>query len=178
MRRGATSEQVAGVRERRNEIPSHFDALFDEMDSLSLQGANLLKSGNWQELGALMNVCHGLLNAIGVSTPTLERMVTLARQAGAAGAKLTGAGGGGSIVALCPDGIDAVQEAMRQGGYQTWCQAGGISNERPHRIVSSESEELILVDADDNEIGSSSKADCSRWRRHPASRLFIVPVQR
>lgn len=117
--KGRTSEQVAGVRERRNEIPTHFDALFDEMDSLSLQGANLLKSGNWQELGALMNVCHGLLNAIGVSTPTLERMVTLARQAGAAGAKLTGAGGGGSIVALCPDGIDVVEEALRQTGYQT-----------------------------------------------------------
>ena len=117
--KGRTSEQVAGVRERRSEIPTHFDALFDEMDSLSLQGANLLKSGNWQELGALMNVCHGLLNAIGVSTPTLERMVALARQAGAAGAKLTGAGGGGSIVALCPDGIDVVEAALRQSGYQT-----------------------------------------------------------
>ena len=119
MRQGRTSELVAGVRSRRDEMPEHFDALFDEMDSLSLQGADLLRSGSWQELGALMNVCHGLLNAIGVSTPTLERMVALARQAGAAGAKLTGAGGGGSIVALCPDGVDVVEEALRQSGYQT-----------------------------------------------------------
>ena len=117
--KGRTSELVAGVRSRRDEMPEHFDALFDEMDSLSLQGAELLGSGSWQELGALMNVCHGLLNAIGVSTPTLERMVALARQAGAAGAKLTGAGGGGSIVALCPDGVDVVEEALRQCGYQT-----------------------------------------------------------
>ena len=117
--KGRTSELVAGVRSRRDEMPEHFDALFDEMDSLSLQGADLLRSGSWQELGALMNVCHGLLNAIGVSTPTLERMVALARQAGAAGAKLTGAGGGGSIVALCPDGVDVVEEALRQSGYQT-----------------------------------------------------------
>ena len=117
--KGRTSELVAGVRSRRDEMPKHFDAIFDEMDSLSLQGADLLRSGSWQELGALMNVCHGLLNAIGVSTPTLERMVALARQAGAAGAKLTGAGGGGSIVALCPDGVDVVEEALRQSGYQT-----------------------------------------------------------
>jgi len=117
--KGRTSEQVAGVRERRDQAPAHFDAVFDEMDSLSLQGADLLRSGAWRELGALMNVCHGLLNAIGVSTPNLERMVTLARRSGAAGAKLTGGGGGGSIVALCPDGIDAVEQALQQGGYQT-----------------------------------------------------------
>jgi hydroxymethylglutaryl-CoA reductase len=116
---GRTSVQVAGVRERRERAPAHFDAVFDEMDSLSRQGADLLRAGDWYELGGLMNLCHGLLNAIGVSTPTLERMVTLARHAGAAGAKLTGAGGGGSIVAMCPDGIDAVEKALRQGGYQT-----------------------------------------------------------
>ncbi len=117
--KGRTSEQVAGVRERRGQAPAHFDAVFDEMDSLSRQGADFLRAGSWRELGALMNLCHGLLNAIGVSTPNLERMVMLARQAGATGAKLTGAGGGGSIVALCSDDIDAVEQALQQGGYQT-----------------------------------------------------------
>jgi len=116
---GRTSVQVAGVRERRERAPAHFDAVFDEMDSLSRQGADLLRAGDWQGLGGLMNVCHGLLNAIGVSTPGLERMVVLARQAGAAGAKITGAGGGGSIVALCPDGIAVVEQALQQGGYHT-----------------------------------------------------------
>jgi len=117
--KGRTSEQVAGVRDRRDRAPAHFDVLFDEMDSLSRQGADFLRAGDWQALGALMDLCHGLLNAIGVSTPNLERMVTLARQAGAAGAKLTGAGGGGSIVALCPDGVDAVEQALQRAGYQT-----------------------------------------------------------
>ena len=110
---------VALVREGRERSPEQFDALFDQMDSLSRQGADWLRAGAWAELGAAMNVCHGLLNAIGVSTPNLERMVTLARQSGAAGAKLTGAGGGGSIVALCPDGIGDVQKAMQQAGYRT-----------------------------------------------------------
>ncbi len=116
---GRTDEQVAGVRERHALAMVHFEAIFDEMDRLSRDGADLAVAGQWQELGALMNVCHGLLNGIGVSTPALERMVSLARQAGAAGAKLTGAGGGGSIVALCPGAIDEVRRALQRGGYNT-----------------------------------------------------------
>lgn len=121
---GRTSEQVAGVRKRREHAKAHFDSLFDEMDRLSRQGAELLQAAKWQELGSLMNICHGLLNAIGVSTPELERMVTLARQSGASGAKLTGAGGGGSIVALCPGNTDAVEAELRRAGYQTLVLSG------------------------------------------------------
>lgn len=116
---GLTSEQVAGVRARRDRSPERYDALFDEMDRISLAGMELLRSQSYQDLGLAMNVCHGLLNAIEVSTPGLEHMVSLARQAGAAGAKLTGAGGGGSIVALCPDAIESVENALQQAGYRT-----------------------------------------------------------
>ena len=116
---GRTKEMVAGVRERYSKSSAHYDAIFDEMDRLSRDGARLLEDGDWGGLGALMDICQGLLNAIGVSTPELERMITLARQSGAAGAKLTGAGGGGSIVALCPGNVDAVAEALRSGGYST-----------------------------------------------------------
>lgn len=116
---GRTSDMVAGVRARRDESPEQFAAIFQQMDVLSREGAEQLRTRAWHDLGAAMNVCHGLLNAIGVSTPGLEHMVTLARQHGAAGAKLTGAGGGGSIVALCPDGIDNVDTVMREAGYHT-----------------------------------------------------------
>ena len=116
---GRTGEMVAGVRERHARSPAHFDALFDQMDELSRAGAECLASADWTGLGELMNICHGLLNAIGVSTPTLERVVALARSAGAVGAKLTGAGGGGSIVALCPQGTAAVEHELRRAGYQT-----------------------------------------------------------
>jgi hydroxymethylglutaryl-CoA reductase len=125
---GRTSDMVAGVRARRDQSPDQFAVIFEQMDDLSRRGAKQLKSGAWHELGAAMNICHGLLNAIGVSTPGLEHMVTLARQNGAAGAKLTGAGGGGSIVALCPDGIDKVEDAMREAGYQTRVLADGGSS--------------------------------------------------
>ena len=107
------------LRKRREHSEAYFDSLFDEMDRLSRKGAELLQAAKWQELGSLMNICHGLLNAIGVSTPELERMVALARQSGASGAKLTGAGGGGSIVALCPGNTDVVEAELLRAGYQT-----------------------------------------------------------
>ena len=81
--------------------------------------ADDITAGDYDALGRLMDICHGILNAIGVSTPELERMVAVARDAGAAGAKLTGAGGGGSIVALCPGRGSAVTSALRAAGFQT-----------------------------------------------------------
>ena len=114
--RGITREQVAGVAARRERAHERYEAIFDEMDAISVNGAKALVAGDYAVLGRLMNVCHGLLNAIEVSTPELERMVHVARSAGAAGAKLTGAGGGGSIVALCPNRVEAVQQALQASG--------------------------------------------------------------
>ena len=54
------------------------------------------------ELGRLMNMNHSLLDVLGVGHPALSRLVLSARAAGAYGAKLTGAGGGGCMVAFCP----------------------------------------------------------------------------
>ena len=116
---GATHEQVAGVRARYERQPITYGAIFDQVDALSAAGAKALVAGDYAELGELMNVCQGLLNALGVSTPELERMVDIARKAGAAGAKLTGGGGGGSIVALCPGTVVQVVTALHAAGYST-----------------------------------------------------------
>ncbi len=116
---GPTHEQVAGVRTRYERNPAGYDRLFDQIDELSRAGAALLTAARYDELGQAMNICHGLLNAIEVSTPDLENMVMIARDGGAAGAKLTGAGGGGSIVALCPGSQDSVAAALNNAGYQT-----------------------------------------------------------
>ena len=116
---GITQEQVAGVRARYEAQPAACAAIFDQIDGLSIAGARALVAADYEELGQLMNICHGLLNALGVSTPELERMVEIARQAGAAGAKLTGAGGGGSIVAVCPGTVQNVVAALQSAGYST-----------------------------------------------------------
>jgi hydroxymethylglutaryl-CoA reductase len=116
---GPTQEQVAGVRTRFDRSPSRYNTIFDQIDDISKAGAMALTAKEYSELGSLMNLCHGLLNAIEVSTPDLENMVSIARRRGAVGAKLTGAGGGGSIVALCPDSEDVVRSALHQAGYKT-----------------------------------------------------------
>lgn len=115
--RGITRDMVEGVRRRRERLPALYDTIFDEIDEISRAGAVALADSDYETLGALMNVCQGLLNAIEVSTPELEKMVAIARSAGAIGAKLTGAGGGGSIVALCPGREDEVARALLDAGY-------------------------------------------------------------
>ncbi len=116
---GLTHEMVRDVRQRRSRQAKRYDALFDEIDAMSRAGATALERRDYAGLGDLMNLCHGLLNAILVSTPELEAMVSIARKNGAVGAKLTGAGGGGSVVALCPDTVADVREAFAAMGYQT-----------------------------------------------------------
>jgi hydroxymethylglutaryl-CoA reductase len=115
---GNTKDQVSGVRQRFERNNALFSAIFDEIDDISIAGTAALEHCDYEQLGALMNVCHGFLNAIGVSTPELEGMIGIAKEAGATGAKLTGAGGGGSIVALCPDRVSDVTLALTDAGYQ------------------------------------------------------------
>ena len=116
---GRTIDQVSSVRSRYDKSSSQYEAIFDQIDEISCRGAVALTAGQYEELGQLMNICHGLLNAIEVSTPDLENMIAIARENGASGAKLTGAGGGGSIVALCPGVLNEVQAALHQAGYET-----------------------------------------------------------
>ena len=115
---GNTKNLIDGVRQRYEVNEAQYAALFNNIDELTLMGATALAEGNYEKLGSAMNICHGLLNAIGVSTPELENMVAMVRDAGALGAKLTGAGGGGSIVALCPGKVDEVSRTLDGAGYQ------------------------------------------------------------
>ena len=61
-------------------------------------------------------MAHGLLSGLGVSTPELDALVHAARAAGALGAKLTGAGGGGAVIALAPDRGEEVLRRWRSMG--------------------------------------------------------------
>ena len=99
-RRG-TQQTVAGLRQRAKRWPRRYGRLFEEMGRLAVEGTRALESGDLEALGDAMNVNHGLLSAVGVSSPALELAVDALRRAGALGAKLTGAGGdGGAVVAL------------------------------------------------------------------------------
>jgi len=97
---GDTGALVAGVRARRPGI----DPLLDRIGSLVDALETGLRSGaSPSDLGAILDENHSLLRQIGVSTPSLDAIVHTCRTAGAHGAKLAGAGGGGVVLALVDD---------------------------------------------------------------------------
>jgi hydroxymethylglutaryl-CoA reductase len=114
-----TAKTVARVRHAWQKHQARYEDIFDQIAALTQAGVDALRDGQFQELGELMNLCHGYLNALQLSTPELEELVHIAREHGALGAKLTGGGGGGSVIALCPDTQDAVAAAMERVGYRT-----------------------------------------------------------
>ena len=113
-----TAKTVAAVRAAWTEYPERYEAIFDQIADLTRAGTDAVAAANFSELGQLMNLCHGYLNALQLSTPALEALIHIARDHGALGAKLTGGGGGGSMVALCPDNQEQVAEAMRTAGFK------------------------------------------------------------
>ena len=115
---GLTAKTVSNVRAAHDRQPKLYDKIFNDIDALVLQGITAIQNNERRTLGELMNVCQGLLNALQVSTPEIERLVSIARGAGALGAKLTGGGGGGAVIALCEDNADKVQTAMERRGFQ------------------------------------------------------------
>jgi hydroxymethylglutaryl-CoA reductase len=113
-----TAKMVARVRDARQRNRDVYDTMFKGIDALTRQALDALKKNDLERLGELMNVCQGLLNGLGVSSWELEELIQIAREHGALGAKLTGAGGGGSMIALCPENPTEVAEAMLEAGYQ------------------------------------------------------------
>ena len=105
-------ESVAALKERN---PALIDSIIDAMGGIAGEGLDALLAKDIHRIGDLMNMNHGLLSAIGVSTMKLESLVHTARQNGALGAKLTGAGGGGCIIAVAEeDKMSAVEKAIRR----------------------------------------------------------------
>jgi mevalonate kinase len=93
---------VAGVKERKEKEPEKYARLFQEADQLAMNARKQLEGFNLEKVGAYMNENHKLLQEIGVSSPELDALVKVALDAGAVGAKLTGTGRGGYMVALTP----------------------------------------------------------------------------
>jgi mevalonate kinase len=116
---GETGELVAGVRALREQYGFAADTVAAIGDVVRAGEAVLADADpdappsdeTLDELGRLMDFDHGLLSALGVSARSLDSMVWAAREAGAHGAKLTGAGGGGCVVAL--DASGATVDALR-----------------------------------------------------------------
>lgn len=97
--------------------PETIEAIYNDIEDLVIFAKEAVLDNAWQSLGELMNFNEGYLGALGVSTKKLENMIYAAREAGAYGAKLSGAGGGDCIIALAPDEKkDAVSQAIIAAG--------------------------------------------------------------
>ena len=99
----STADQVAKVRRRLERVPSVVRPVLTALGQAAEASILAIEHGDLVALGELFDVAHGLLCAVGVSSPALDRLAADARLAGARGAKLTGAGGGGCLLALAGD---------------------------------------------------------------------------
>lgn len=112
-----TAKLVQQVARLKEQYPDAINPIIKTIGSFAKQGEALVSEKNYSSLGRLMNVNHGLLDALGVCTMELSALVYAARSAGAYGAKLTGAGGGGCMVALS-DSPQEVAKAIEKAGGQ------------------------------------------------------------
>lgn len=108
-----TPTLVRKVAREREKHPQIVGKIFDEIEGLVEEGRKALLKKDWQTLGELMNINQKLLENLGVSTPKLAKLIYASRQAGALGAKLSGAGGGDCMIALVDEkGRKDVEEAI------------------------------------------------------------------
>jgi len=112
-----TAAVVASVRAAHAKEPELYEQFFDAIGKIAWTARERIESGQGAPLGSLMDQNHALLAEMGVSCEPLDALVTAARSGGALGAKLSGAGRGGNIIALVTSETKGdVERAVRQAG--------------------------------------------------------------
>jgi mevalonate kinase len=112
-----TAFAVSQVNEAWDMDRIRYEALFDAIGMATEQARDFLEHGDITDLGPMMDHCQSLLERIGVSSPKLNELISAARRAGAGGAKLSGAGLGGNMIALVePANAWQVEAAIQRAG--------------------------------------------------------------
>ena len=134
----STKSMVEAVSRMRARRPEVVEKAFEGIRALVRNARLAIEAGDRFALGRLMDLNQMILSGLFVSTPEIEQMCGLARAAGAHGAKLTGAGGGGCVVALVSGsaGADGVLEAWRSAGFEAF--ATRVAATEGHRLVLTE----------------------------------------
>jgi mevalonate kinase len=124
-----TTAAVAGVRERKEKNPEKYKEIFERAENIAFLARRALQDEDYEEIGKLMNENHKLLQQIGVSSEELDFLVEIARENGALGAKLTGGGLGGNMLALTPfkELQEQVANAIEKEGFQVLKTTIGVS---------------------------------------------------
>ncbi len=113
----STAVAVGDLRELWQADKAQYEAIFDEVSAIAQKARQAIEDGQPESLGALMDENHAWLQKMTVSSPELDQLVGAAREAGALGAKMSGAGRGGNMIALVlPDMAQTVAEALMSAG--------------------------------------------------------------
>jgi mevalonate kinase len=117
----STKRQIRRVAVVKETFPSLFGGLTEAASEVSLMAAERLAEGDMKGLGRLLSFNHAVLSTLGVSNQPLDRLVDLALSLGAYGAKLTGAGGGGSVVAVAQEGKEkSIVSGLKGRGFEAF----------------------------------------------------------
>ena len=118
----STTKVVGDVRAKKDADPIWFDNLLSQYLELVAKGEAAIDAGDMPTLGACLNENHTLCQQLTVSCKELDDLVDIARQAGAIGAKMSGTGRGGLMLALTPtvELQDAVAEALLKVAPMVW----------------------------------------------------------
>lgn len=112
-----TGVTVGDVRRSWEADPERFESLFDEVARIAVEARAFIETGEPWRMGPLMDRNHELLDQMGVSSPELDRLVGAARSVGALGAKLSGGGRGGNMIAMVTEETQgSVAQALLEAG--------------------------------------------------------------
>jgi len=113
----STRQLVSNVALLKKHYPEIIDPILSTIGKISITGEELVIKKEYESIGNLMNINQGLLDAIGVSSSELANLIYAARNSGAYSAKITGAGGGGCMVALTsPSDVVKIASAISKAG--------------------------------------------------------------
>lgn len=112
-----TADMVRRVADFTRDAPARASRTLERIGQIAVRGVRAAQAGDLRTLGKLMTENHEALVRLGVSHAALDSMVEIALGAGALGAKLTGAGGGGCAIALCEE-LSRVLSAWRKAGFE------------------------------------------------------------
>lgn len=125
----STKVVVGDVRKKKEADPDWFDSISEQYIRLVNDAREALIDLYFDKVGELMNKNHALLQQLTVSCKELDNLVEIARKNGAIGAKMTGTGRGGNMIALAPDEVTMkkISEALKKGGAAgVWTTSFGI----------------------------------------------------
>lgn len=112
-----TADTVRDVKLAWQANQARYEGLFDQIEQIVQQAQRAIRNGDFKKLGSLMDKNHECLQMVDVSSLELDDLVSTAKSAGALGAKLSGGGRGGNMIALAtPESAKRIQNSLLQAG--------------------------------------------------------------